>query len=134
MSIKNIVPLVFCLLLSSIGHADTMDSCHAVYQPALAKLQELETELSKVNGKKMYQESVMNRYDTLEQLLTSASRCDSSKLSLEEQQDIHQIRVTLASLQASAQASAFTEFSDWLKAKTLDLDLCQRITHADKDN
>ncbi len=128
MNIKNIASLIFCLLLFPAAHAATIDSCHSIYQPALSKLQEIETELNKVNGKKMYQESVMKRYDTLEQLLHSASRCDSSDLSLEEQRNVNQIRVTLASLQASAQASAFTEFSDWLNAKKLDLDLCSRIT------
>ena len=72
----------------------------------------------------------MKRYDALEKIIASISHCDSSKLSLQEQNNIQQIRMNLTSLQASAQASAFTEFSDWLQAKRSDLKLCQRITDA----
>ena len=128
MNIKKLALLSWCLLFLSAVQA--ADQCKAAYQPAMIKLQEIEAELNTVNGKKMYQESVMKRYDALEKIIASISHCDSSKLSLQEQNNIQQNRMTLTSLQASAQASAFTEFSDWLQAKRSDLKLCQRITDA----
>src|SRR5690554_1793902 len=131
MKFKILTPFIFCLLFFPKVHAANADSCREIYQPTIHALKTIETELYAVNGQKMYEESVIKRYNTLEQLLQRASQCDSSLLSLEEQQNVHQIRITLASLQASAQASAFTKFSDWLKAKKLDLSLCQRLTQAD---
>lgn len=134
MKFKILTPFIFCLLFFPKVHAATTDSCRAIYQPTIHALQTIETELHAVNGQKMYEESVIRRYNTLEQLLKRASQCDSSLLPLEEQRNIHQIRMTLASLQASAQASAFTKFSDWLKAKDLDLALCQKLTQAIPSN
>lgn len=106
------------------------DNCRDVYLSALTQLQQIETELLSISSKKQYQESVTQRYDMIEASLNLATECDASQLDVDGQRDVHQLRMVLSSLQASAQASAFTKFADWVTAKELDLSLCRRMAQA----
>lgn len=105
----------------------TADDCRDLYQPALSSIEQIHTELSQIESRQQYRASVKRRHDRIEQLLERLMDCREGGLDQRRIQSLQRIRMALSALQASAHASAFTDFEDWLKAKQLDIKWCERV-------
>lgn len=114
---------VCCLLVAMMAKAETYGyRCDKNFTDIQAALETIEQELKKTTTRVEYQESVKQRFDRVENLLTLVTTCiDTGQMERENARQWHQLKMTLASLQASAQVSAFTKFDDWVTAKELDL-------------
>ncbi|CAA0091957.1 Uncharacterised protein [BD1-7 clade bacterium] len=119
-----------CFFMFAALHAIAQE-CHEAYKPAVSHLQSVEEQLHRVTNKNEYQRNVRERYDTIELLGFVAEACANEKTLTALQRDRWlQMRDVLLHLRASARASAFTKFSDWIASKNEDLNACLLITNA----
>ena len=102
-------------------------TCEDSYQPSLEQLNNIEKNLQTTNTLEAYQQSVKERYDVVEEMLIVATTCSrNDQLSTEAMFKWEQLSLAFSSLQASAQASAFTKFKDWIAARETDLHACNK--------
>lgn len=117
----SVLALLLVLSTAQVQAAHHVD-CDENIATITQQLQRIEQELHNTRTKHEYQASVKKRFEVVDKLLLLSGQCIANgNGEIETAKQWYQIKMTLASLQASAQVSAFTKFDDWLTAKELDL-------------
>ena len=119
---RSLLLLLSCLVLPALSGGRQLADCPSFLQPAVQQLQAIEEGLVRVSSLEQYRDAVMARYDVVERLLRESRQCQQ----LAASNELQRLQAGLSALQASAQASAFSKFGDWVTAREKDLAVCRQ--------
>ncbi len=102
--------------------------CPLAYEPLLEKVSDYSSQLQTISSRTAYSEHVKTRYIVLEDILEKSLYCaKKTRLSHEQRTQWQAMKDVIVLLQSSAKKSAFTDFEDWLAAKSTDISHYQRF-------